>query len=234
LAKQVKRAIENYIEDNNLKPGDRLPPEPELCMLFGVSRTALREGMRVLEMMGVISIEPGRGSFIRSFDIGQILANLPARLVFQKDDIRQIADVRRYLERYSIERAAQAAITDPDQPLFAELAYCLRHMKERAEKGEDLWAEDIAFHRTIALLADNRVLLMILELFWDLRARFPRYDTSETLLARYRRHKQLASAVMTGNVAEAIAINEELYRLSLQELEASEAGSRVKPAADKP
>ncbi len=219
LGKQVKQALEKYIEDNDLQPGDRLPPEAELCELFGVSRTALREGMKVLEVLGVVSIEPGRGSFIRSFDVGHMLANFPARLAFRAEDIRQVADVRLYLERLSIEKAVSVASTQSQHPLLMELSACLLRMQMRAQAGIEFWEDDIAFHRTLALLAENRVLLMVLEIFWNLRGRFPMLNTPEALKERYDRHEQLTKAVLRGDAQAAIKLNEALYHTSLREVE---------------
>ena len=47
-----------------LSPGDRLPPERELCELLGVSRTVVRESLNLVEARGLISIEHGRGAVV--------------------------------------------------------------------------------------------------------------------------------------------------------------------------
>ena len=60
----TKDEIINYINDNNLKVGDFLPGESQLCQLFGISRGTLREAMRVLEEEGVVIRKQGVGTFI--------------------------------------------------------------------------------------------------------------------------------------------------------------------------
>ncbi|MER6634833.1 FadR/GntR family transcriptional regulator [Streptomyces microflavus] len=57
----VLRSIEERVFAGELKAGDRLPPERELAPVLGVSRSALREALRVLETIGVLVAQPGRG-----------------------------------------------------------------------------------------------------------------------------------------------------------------------------
>lgn len=60
----TRNEIENYISDNDLKEGDLLPSEAQLCKIFGISRGTLREAMRVLEEEGVVIRKQGVGTFI--------------------------------------------------------------------------------------------------------------------------------------------------------------------------
>jgi len=60
IADEVKRAIEN----GTYKPAQRLPSEPELARVYGVSRTTLRQGISLLEQEGIISRRHGLGTFI--------------------------------------------------------------------------------------------------------------------------------------------------------------------------
>ena len=65
LSQKVAAEIENAIISKKIPPGDRLPSELELCSQFGVSRTAVREALRTLSAKGMISIEKGRGIFVK-------------------------------------------------------------------------------------------------------------------------------------------------------------------------
>ena len=57
VIEQIKQAL----AEGRLKPGDRLPAETELEVLFGVSRGSIRQAMKSLEMLGVVTIRPGDG-----------------------------------------------------------------------------------------------------------------------------------------------------------------------------
>lgn len=72
ISKKVlnKDIIASQIEASILRkeylPGSKLPPETELAEIFGVSRTSVREALQILSMHGLISIEKGRGIFVRN------------------------------------------------------------------------------------------------------------------------------------------------------------------------
>lgn len=61
---QVKDALKDLIEGGGAKPGEQLPGEPELCRIFDVSRTVIRQALRDLELQGLIVREKGKGTFV--------------------------------------------------------------------------------------------------------------------------------------------------------------------------
>ena len=61
---QLMEALGEEIEARRWKPGDQLPPEQELCTLFGVSRTVVRQALQQLEFEGLVVRERGRGTFV--------------------------------------------------------------------------------------------------------------------------------------------------------------------------
>jgi GntR family transcriptional regulator len=61
---QLKEALSEPIADGRWRPGDRLPGEPELCRLFGVSRTVVRQALKEMTYEGLVVREKGRGTFV--------------------------------------------------------------------------------------------------------------------------------------------------------------------------
>lgn len=206
---EVRKAIEEYILEQELQPGDRLPSEPELCEMFGVSRTATREAMKLLEAFGVVSIEPGRGTFIKQVSPAEILEQLPLNLAFRNKDFAEVAEVRLVLEQYCVEQAASMIAEEQlgrngrgtqAADLLGELEQCLARMKEKAESGQRFFEDDVRFHRAITEYVDNRVLLLVLEVFWSLRQRVPEEEKSiSELLDRYERHRELYEVLKAGD-----------------------------------
>jgi len=62
----VQEQLKLYIVESNLKCGDLLPTEKELSIKLGVSRTAIRESLKVLETLGIIETKHGVGRFVKS------------------------------------------------------------------------------------------------------------------------------------------------------------------------
>jgi GntR family transcriptional repressor for pyruvate dehydrogenase complex len=191
LPHQVQRDLLEYLSQAGYKAGDQLPTEQALCEQFGASRTAIREAMKYMEILGVVSIEPGRGTFLKSFDVGNLLANLPMQLILQPHDILEVIRVRQVLEEYCLEQA----IIHGDQRELHLLGTWVDAMRERADHGEAMALEDTSFHRQLALMSHSRLLLVILELFWDLRKRLPYQNGHEAIVQRYQRHQRIYTAV---------------------------------------
>ena len=61
LYEQVAQQITGWIADNELKPGDRLPPERELATRLGVSRATVSQALVALEVIGVVAVRHGDG-----------------------------------------------------------------------------------------------------------------------------------------------------------------------------
>ena len=61
---QVKESLRDLIDGGGRAPGEQLPGEPELCRLYDVSRTVIRQALRDLELEGLIVREKGRGTFV--------------------------------------------------------------------------------------------------------------------------------------------------------------------------
>ncbi len=70
---QVMDALKEYMEQVEVKAGERLPGEPELCRMFDVSRTVIRQALKELEYEGLIKREKGRGTFVAEPKIGESL-----------------------------------------------------------------------------------------------------------------------------------------------------------------
>ncbi|MBM7691691.1 DNA-binding FadR family transcriptional regulator [Peribacillus deserti] len=64
MFEEVTRSIISYIHDENLEKGDKLPPERELSELLGVSRSSVREGLRILELLKYLDSRQGGGTFV--------------------------------------------------------------------------------------------------------------------------------------------------------------------------
>ena len=114
----VADALRQRIVNGSLQAGDRLPPEDELTAEFGVARTTLREGLRVLESQGLLSIRRGRGGgpVVTHPDLEPISMALAVMLQLQNTTIGDLDAARRLIEP---QIAGQLARSHDDADLAA-------------------------------------------------------------------------------------------------------------------
>jgi len=184
---QVSEQIQRLIAQGMLKAGDRLPSERELSMQLGVSRSSVRDAIRTLEVAGILEAHHGRGTVIRDLSTDSLVVPLASVLVRKRDMVSELLDVRRMIEPALAARAALHATATQ----IAQLQDILRRQREKMARGEDAILEDSEFHRTIALAAQNSVVLRVLDVLMDLL----RESRSQSLQVRGRRERSYAGHV---------------------------------------
>jgi DNA-binding FadR family transcriptional regulator len=182
-----------YINDRNLALNDRLPPERQLCIELGLTRTALRKAMAVLEGEGQVWRQVGRGTFIGARSVlnlseVQYLAGISTPA--------QIADARLIIEPELARLAAVAAVSTD----FAELRLCLRRCSE-ATSWRVFEAWDNRFHYAIAAATRNKLLVTVFDTLNAVR-RAPiwqtvRHQPAPTAgYATFHEHKAIHDAIV--------------------------------------
>lgn len=156
--------IHRLIADGRLKPGDKLPPERELAEVFGVSRTSVRDAIRVLETQGLLEPRHGEGTVVRQIPIDTIVSSLADALTASKDLTADLFDMRKMLEP-PLARAAAFRATSEDVEALEEI---LERQARRVRAREVTVEEDHAFHYRIATAAKNQVVLRIIDVLMDL------------------------------------------------------------------
>jgi GntR family transcriptional regulator, transcriptional repressor for pyruvate dehydrogenase complex len=159
LSDQIADRILQMIQERQLKPGDKLPPERELAAMMNVSRPALREALRGLSMMNIIEIRQGAGAYITTLEPAHLVEHL--NFVFALDDstLLQLFDARKIVEVGLIELAAQR-ITDED---IARLEQSVTLSAQSANDPETFLQADLDLHMQIAQIANNPILARFME-----------------------------------------------------------------------
>ena len=194
LANRVADSILKRIVSGELSPGDRLPSERELGEQFRVSRTVVREAVRMLTGRGVVSVRPGSGICVAAVDPAALAESLT--LLLRSDDTldyEHVHEVRAMLEVQMAGVAADRATRED----IAHIAAASEAM-ERAHEVESSAQHDLAFHRAIARATHNALYLVL-------------HDAIGHVLIDVRR-----ANLAHGGVAEAI----ESHRLILEHIAA--------------
>lgn len=153
----VIERIEEQIFTGALKVGDHLPPERELASMLGVSRAAVREAIRVLEVQGVLraGVGVGRnsGTVVSSSSSEALTRMLRLHVALTSFAITDVIEARVALERYSARLAATQG-TEEDRARMGELLEQMRAPDVSLETFNDL---DTQFHHLLAEAARNRL-----------------------------------------------------------------------------
>lgn len=160
----VVDVIKGMILDGRLKPGDRLPIEPELAAQLSISRGSLREGVRALIAMGVLEARQGAGTFVTDLGLQRLFEPLEFIAELHQHSALEFLQVRRAIEA---ETASQAAsrITDYDLGIAQKLVDESRAMIEGPEPLDHSHLLDLdgEFHRIIARASGNAVSVALLD-----------------------------------------------------------------------
>src|SRR5918912_1670486 len=127
LTDEAINQIRNLIRTGALPPGSRLPPENELAAQLGLSRNSMREAVKALEMVRVLDVRRGDGTYVTSLQPRLLLEGLGLAVdLLQDDSILSVVEVRRLLEPAATGLAAER-ITDEG---LAALAQRLQQMED--------------------------------------------------------------------------------------------------------
>jgi GntR family transcriptional regulator, transcriptional repressor for pyruvate dehydrogenase complex len=186
--------IKEMIVSGELSPGDRLPKESDLADRLGLSRNSLREAVKALSLIHVLDVRQGDGTYVTSLEPRLLLDAMSFVVDFHRDDtVLEFLEVRRIMEPAATAMAA-LAMTD-------EQVARLRGMLDELENMpsiEALVANDLEFHRQIAVGSGNTVLCSLIESLSGptTRARIWRGLTQEGAVERTReQHSAICEAI---------------------------------------
>jgi GntR family transcriptional repressor for pyruvate dehydrogenase complex len=158
MAEAVAEQLMALIAKGELKPGDRLPTEPELMAQFSVGRSTLREGIKSLVVAGLLETRRSAGTFVSESYTDFLSQHLNWGLVFNEQEVRHIIEVRCALE----EQAAALAARFATEPQKAQLAQLVDAISQEGIAPEQAVENDMSFHIAIAEASNNPILLNLI------------------------------------------------------------------------
>jgi DNA-binding FadR family transcriptional regulator len=186
--------IKQMIVAGELRPGDRLPREADLAAHLGLSRSSLREAVKALALIRVLDVRQGDGTYVTSLDPTLLLETMGFVLDLHQDaSVLEFFEVRRILEPAA---AARAAVRMSN----GQVAVLRRLLDELGPEPpvEALLANDVEFHRLIAVGSGNRALASIIDSLRQptYRARIWRGLTQSDAVARtVAEHRAILEAI---------------------------------------
>ena len=156
---QVAEAIERNILSGTLRPGDPIGTESELVRQFGVNRSTVREGIRLLERSGLVVREPSRRLSVAIPHYHRLSTRMTRALVLQQVTFREL-----WHTSWALEHAAVGeAVDNRTEADLAALRANVEQTRNRADDPNAVAECDAEFHRLMAQAAHNRILLLAKE-----------------------------------------------------------------------
>lgn len=175
---RVVKELTKYFLSDAIAEGDKLPTEMELCEQLRVGRSTLREAIKALQVMGYVTIEPGRGAFLQRKRLDMPVHRILSWLGSRKAEVADIIEVRMQIEpfaaRLAVERATAEDIARIDA-IRTEYEQILFSAPFSEAVGEQLGGLDARFHAAIGEASHNMLLIdlntLVIEAFKEFRMR---------------------------------------------------------------
>lgn len=202
LAAHVVDELKQLIETGQVKPGERLN-EATLAEAMGTSRGPIREAIRVLSGMGLVTPVPNRGVFVRRISVGEMM---------------EIYEMRALIFGFAVERSAEL-LTPPRRKILETL---LGQMEAAAaaEKGARYYELNLRFHAALVEFSNNRRAARVygecvneLHLF-----RRPAFNYAAKMQRSNMEHREIYDAIVAGRGAHAREIAEAHVRSGRERL----------------
>jgi GntR family transcriptional regulator, transcriptional repressor for pyruvate dehydrogenase complex len=156
---EILGQLEGALLSGQLAAGGRLPAERDFAAALGVSRTSVREALRVLEALGLVDVSRGRtGAVLRSEPGNAFVDILRLHVAFDHYSWESIVEVRAILEAWAFSDAARR----PDERLLGELSDLLEKMSEPNVEPASFLDLDVAFHSAVVAASGNQLVAGIL------------------------------------------------------------------------
>ena len=200
LSDAAVKQIKGLIDQGVLKAGDKLPSERALVEQLSVSRTSIREALRVLEGQGLIRVHPGLGAFVVDTSIQQ---QLPSKwihwLVERHEEVRDLLEIREALEPKAAALAAERILDEEIDTLTGVLI----EMEQSVRDGnvETAVNADIKFHDLISRASRNDFLINLNDSinYALLEIRYAYYQNPDHILASLKDHQGVIEGIKQRN-----------------------------------
>lgn len=202
IYEEIVEQIRELVTSRNLQPGDRLPSERDLAARLHVSRASVREALSALEMLGLLEIRSGEGTYIRQINIESVITPFAWLLYMEKDSDLELFEVRKIFEVQAVALASERSNSEDLQ----EMESALQRMFCDLQTGQLGEEADHQFHFTIARATHNSIFIRLMNAISDTMhrtlktSRIKLYEEIGMPEQLYKEHKKIFEAIQQRNI----------------------------------
>lgn len=193
LVDQAQEKIKKLILEKKYDQNGYLPSEGELCDLFGMSRSTIREAVRSLEVRGFLERVHGKGLRVVDIGVSVMSRDFVDMIEQQQISLADILGVRRMIEIRSAGIAAERA----DEEILDKMRQDIQKMNELTANLQEYNDADMEFHRLLVEATGNRLLICIVNAYEKLLRELIRQSShsDESLEKKYHYHERVYEAI---------------------------------------
>lgn len=205
---EVARRLLDLFTSGSIPPGTRLPPERQLAATLGVGRSAVREALAALEILGIVDVRPGSGTYLRGTASELLPQTLRWGLLIGERNTGELLELRSGLEIY----VARLAATRGRSEELDKVGAHLERMRGSLANLKAFARADLEFHDALGRAAGNDVLVDLLHVVRSLLQVYADravHDEAEARVA-VDEHDAVYRAVVAGDqdaAASAMAVH---------------------------
>lgn len=222
IYEEIVDQIRELVARGELKPGDRLPSERDLVERLKVSRASIREALSALELMGLLEVRSGEGTFVRKLRSESVVAPLAWMLTMEKGTVLELLEIRKILEAQAVGMAAERAEVEDLRELSAALDDLQAELNSPTSDG----SSDHRFHYAITRATKNKIMIRLMDTISDLMkymlktSRSKLYEGKYTPALLFLEHRKIYDAIVAKDAQKAresmlahlIGVEEEIIR----------------------
>lgn len=191
LKQMVIEAIKQYIVDNELVAGDKLPTERAFTELFQVSRSVIREALSYLENIGIVRIRQGQGAFISESNIEKLVDSFFFLWQINHKNLREVLGLRVIFECSAVDEI----ILHNNHEAVVNLKQTVETMEQ--SNDSKAWRQaDIDFHQQLLHATENELFIQLINMITNYFFQVEHLElSSEEVQQTMKEHRLIINAI---------------------------------------
>lgn len=201
VMEMVAHRLESLVRSGQLVRGSRLPSEPRLAEMLGVSRASLREALKGLMFLGLLKSRPGDGTYLQPSLTSMVSGHFRWMLLLQEIKYLELYELRQILEPAAAALAARRATPADCEKMQAALAAMRASLHDAAQ----FVRAELEFHDAITQAADNAAIQSTMRMMYDALAegRYRVLPLIGSLKQHCAHHERIYKLIADGKATEA-------------------------------
>ncbi|MDK2824507.1 MAG: GntR family transcriptional regulator, transcriptional repressor for pyruvate dehydrogenase complex [Clostridia bacterium] len=200
---KILKELTSAIMHGDLKPGDKLPAERNLAEMMGVSRTSLREALKMLAAQGMVEIKHGQGVFITEKETPtNLLKGFAGQKLLDSNTLKDLFELRKLLETQNAVWVCQRGSDEAIISLTRLVEETLSALQKNKDDLIILAKQDSEFHTKLAEASGNKVIVRVMHDLLDLlnESRCQALSIPERPQKSLNEHKDIVEALKLRDV----------------------------------